>query len=48
MVRNGIPSCYRSELWKLFIEYQVADIKSSKGPNYFAHLCNIAPESRVS
>ena len=48
MVRNGIPTCYRSKLWKILIDRQVNDIKNSKGPNYFAHLCNIAPESNVS
>jgi hypothetical protein len=29
------------------INQQVYDIRSSKGPDYFAHLCNIAPESKV-
>ncbi len=48
MVRfNGIPARFRANLWKLFIDNQVADIKKSKGDNYFAELCSIAPESQV-
>lgn len=34
-------------MWKIFIDHHVAEIKSSKGANYFAHLCSISPEAPV-
>lgn len=48
LIRNGILAKYRSELWKLFINRQVADIKKAKGPNYYQFLCNLVNELPVS
>ena len=48
LFRNGISSRYRSDIWKLLIHHQVADIKVTKGPNYFSYLCNLAHESQVN
>ena len=47
LVRDGIPAQYRSQLWKIFIDYHVKDLKELKGPNYYSYLCNLIDESPV-
>lgn len=48
MIRNGIAPKYRDKIWKIIINYQVMDLKNSKGPNYYSYLCNLVHESPVS
>lgn len=47
LCRHGIPSQYRSEMWKQLVLHQIRHIKDEKGSHYFSNLVNNAYESEV-
>uniref|UniRef100_A0A914W7I3 Rab-GAP TBC domain-containing protein n=1 Tax=Plectus sambesii TaxID=2011161 RepID=A0A914W7I3_9BILA len=40
LVRNGIPSAYRSTVWRCLIHQQVVDYKVKYGKYYYRNLCS--------
>lgn len=47
LVRQGIPSHLRPELWHMFIQKQTQQLRKEKGATYFQNLCHLLPNSDV-
>lgn len=47
-VRQGVPNHLRSEVWHIFIQKQISDIRKVKGITYYENLCHLLPNSDVS
>ncbi|CAF1308815.1 unnamed protein product [Adineta steineri] len=48
LVRQGIPNHLRSEVWHVFIQKQIENIRKEKGSSYFHNLCHLLPNSDLN
>jgi len=47
LVRQGIPTHLRSEIWHILIQKQISHVRKEKGSSYFQNLCHLLPNSDV-
>jgi len=48
LLRSGMASNYRKDIWTVLIRDATKDIRKRKGANYYLYLCQLASKSSVS